>query len=87
MIEIRKVDPERIPPTPAGDHSARVSVERRPQERQPDDSGKRQPPPEDEPTPAEESAGAPSIQTYDPEGHVEDHDLPGSQPRRIDFTA
>lgn len=86
MIEIRKVEPERIPPPPAGDHSGRVEIERRPHDPPEQGGGKhRQPKPDDE-QPAEEAAAV-SIQTYDPEGRMEEHDLPGAQTHRIDFTA
>ncbi len=85
MIEIRKVEQERIPPAPAGDHAARVEVERHPADRRDDEPAHRHP--RDDTDDADGSHGAPHIQMYDPEGHVEEHDLPGTETRRIDFTA
>jgi hypothetical protein len=86
MIEIRKVEPERIPPPPASDHSGRVQIERRPHDQAEHEGGKQRRPKPEEELAAEEPA-APSIQTYDPDGHMEEHDLPGTQTHRIDFTA
>ncbi|OPZ88131.1 MAG: hypothetical protein BWY76_00113 [bacterium ADurb.Bin429] len=85
MIEIRKVDQERIPPAPAGDHAARVEIDRHPTDQRDDEHARRHP--REDADDAEGSPGAPHIQTYGPEGHVEEHELPGTEVRQIDFTA
>ncbi|MHB9130824.1 MAG: hypothetical protein ACYDBB_07000 [Armatimonadota bacterium] len=87
-MEIRRVDPELIPPTVASDHSARAEMDRRPVsdrrqrgKRQHHDAASEQ---QGEQMLADEHHPAHAT-TYSAEGHLEERDLPHDETHRIDF--
>lgn len=89
-MEIRRVDPELIPPTTAKDHGSRVAMDRKHPEQTPERKRGKHAPPEDSPDEQQEASShehkAANADTYNPGGHVQ-HGDPDQEPHTIDFIA
>ena len=88
-MEIRRVDPELIPPTTASDHSGRVVMNRKQSKRSKEQQRKNDPP-QDETSDEQADVAAGEHQsahatTYNPEGHVQQQGDSEQESHTIDF--